>query len=133
MLLTFTSIGKICSESELPISNKLLIILHFNFFRIIQCSEFYVVNFKIFLAFIYIVHSNVYNNQIELQSIVEQDSDDAVDAVYTWVNGSDIDFQKLLAQTDVGTKTNALDMAPRRFTGEKNFHVEILIIYVTEI
>ena len=41
----------------------------------------------------------------------------AVDAVYTWVNGSDPEFLRSLHETDLGLKTSPLDIAPRRFEG----------------
>ena len=41
----------------------------------------------------------------------------AVDAVYTWVNGSDPEFLNSLHETDLGLKTSPLDVAPERFEG----------------
>ena len=44
------------------------------------------------------------------------DLNEPVDAVYTWVNGSDIEFIKSLK-----TETKAVDPGGRRFTGTKYF------------
>ena len=44
------------------------------------------------------------------------DFNEPVDAVYTWVNGSDIEFIKSLK-----TETKAVDPGGRRFTGTKHF------------
>ena len=47
----------------------------------------------------------------------------AVDAVYTWVNGSDPEFLRSLHETDLGLKTNSLDVSPQRYQGF--FHVQL--------
>ena len=43
---------------------------------------------------------------------------EAVDAVYTWVNGSDPEFVNLLKETDLGLKTHKDDTHNQRFAGK---------------
>ena len=45
------------------------------------------------------------------------DMSEPVDAVYTWVNGSDPDFVQSMHETDLGMKTNSLDISPQRYKG----------------
>ena len=45
------------------------------------------------------------------------DISEPVDAVYTWVNGSDPDFVQSMQETDLGMKTNSLDISPQRYKG----------------
>lgn len=40
-----------------------------------------------------------------------------VDAVYTWVNGSDPEFLRSLEETDLGLETHSLDTSPQRYQG----------------
>ena len=40
-----------------------------------------------------------------------------VDAVYTWVNGSDPEFLRSLKETDLGSVTHSLDTSPQRYKG----------------
>ena len=40
-----------------------------------------------------------------------------VDAVYTWVNGSDSNFLRSMAENDLGLKTHKVDLAPQRYQG----------------
>ena len=42
---------------------------------------------------------------------------EAVDAVYTWVNGSDPEFLRSLEETDLGLETHSLDTSPQRYEG----------------
>ena len=42
---------------------------------------------------------------------------EAVDAVYTWVNGSDPEFLRSLEETDLGLETHSLDISPQRYEG----------------
>ena len=43
---------------------------------------------------------------------------EAVDAVYTWVNGSDPEFVNSLKETDLGMKTHKDDTHNQRFAGK---------------
>ena len=43
---------------------------------------------------------------------------EAVDAVYTWVNGSDPEFVNTLKETDLGLKTHKDDTHNQRFAGK---------------
>ena len=44
---------------------------------------------------------------------------EAVDAVYTWVNGSDPEFVNSLKETDLGLKTHKDDTHNQRFAGKR--------------
>ena len=46
------------------------------------------------------------------------DMTEAVDAVYTWVNGSDPEFVNTLKETDLGLKTHKDDTHNQRFAGK---------------
>ena len=46
-----------------------------------------------------------------------QDLNQTVDAVYTWVNGSDPDFLRSMSEIDLGLKTNYLDISLQRYKG----------------
>ena len=44
-----------------------------------------------------------------------------IDVVYTWVNGSDPNFQSVFSQTDLGLKTHKDDVKAQRFEGNIGF------------
>ena len=61
-----------------------------------------------------------------------------VDAVYTWVNGSDPEFLRSLKETYLGLETHSLDTSPQRYQGlhhylSFSFYNEILIHWKFEI
>ena len=45
------------------------------------------------------------------------ESSEPVDAVYTWVNGSDPEFLSAFKKTDLGLETHPLDKSPQRYQG----------------